>query len=79
MTRHRNLAGAVAEPPASERLLRCQGCDGIIADISDQAAAVGLDLKLGIVSDECALICNDCTAKLIEAQASQRESQRKSR
>jgi hypothetical protein len=77
MTRHRNPAGG--EPPASERLPRCLCCDGIIAAISDQDAAVGLDLKLGLVSDECALICNDCTAKLIEARASQREVPRKSR
>jgi hypothetical protein len=39
--------------------------------LSDQAGAVGLDLRLGLASDECALICNDCTARLIEARAAQ--------
>jgi hypothetical protein len=79
MTRHRNLVGVVAEPLASERLPRCLCCEGLIAAISDQDTAVGLDLKLGLVSDECALICNGCTARLIEARASQREAPRKSR
>jgi hypothetical protein len=72
MTRHRNVAEVVVEPPATDRLPRCLCCDGVISDFSDRADAVGLDLKLGLVSDECALICNGCTAKLIEARASQR-------
>jgi len=77
MTRHRNDAGVVADQPAFERLPRCLCCDGVITDISDQAAAVGLDLRLGLVSDECALICNGCTAKLIEARALQGYAPRK--
>jgi len=56
---------------------RCLCCDGVISDLSEQAAAVGLDLKLGLVSDECALICNACTAQLIEARALQTEAPRK--
>jgi hypothetical protein len=79
MTSHRNVAGVVADPPASERLPRCMCCDGAISDLSDQAGAVGLDLRLGLVSDECALICNDCTAKLIEARALQGDMRRKPR
>jgi hypothetical protein len=71
MTRHRTVAGIVAEPPATDRLRSCLCCAGVISDFPDRADAVGLDLELGLVSDECALICNDCTAKLIEARASQ--------
>jgi hypothetical protein len=45
---------------------RCLSCNGIIAGLADQDLGIGLDIKLGLVSDECALICNACTAKLIE-------------
>ena len=78
MSRHSNVAG-VAEPPPTERPPRCLCCEGVISDISDQTAAVGLDLKLGLVSDECALICNDCTARLIEARALQDHAPRRPR
>jgi hypothetical protein len=71
MTRRRNAIGDAADPPASDKLPRCLRCDGVISDLSDQAGAVGLDLRLELVSDECALICNDCTARLIEARAAQ--------
>jgi hypothetical protein len=43
-------------------------CDGVIANLPVEAFSIGLDLGLGLVSDECALICNDCTARLIEAR-----------
>jgi hypothetical protein len=79
MTRHRNPAGVVAETAASERLPRCLCCDGAIVDMSDQVTEIGLDLRLGLVSDECALICNGCTAKLIEARALQGDVPRKLR
>jgi hypothetical protein len=79
MTRQRNVPSVVADPSASDRLPRCLCCEGVISDLSDQAGAVGLDLRLGLVSDECALICNDCTAKLIEARASQGDAPRKPR
>ena len=45
---------------------RCLSCNGIIAGLADQDLGIGLNIKLGLVSDECALICNACTAKLIE-------------
>ena len=47
---------------------RCLSCNGIIAGLAEQDLGIGLDIKLGLVSDECALICNTCTAKLIETQ-----------
>jgi len=51
---------------------RCLCCGGIIENLRDEALSIGLDLKLGIVSDECALICDGCAAKLIEAWASRK-------
>lgn len=45
---------------------KCLSCNGIIAGLADQDLGIGLNIKLGLVSDECALICNACTAKLIE-------------
>jgi len=41
-------------------------CNGIITGLVDQDLSIGLNLKLGLVSDECDHICNQCTAKLIE-------------
>jgi hypothetical protein len=43
-------------------------CNGVIANVPDEAFSIRLDLRLGLVSDECALICNDCTARLVEAR-----------
>ena len=47
---------------------RCSCCDGVIADLSEDTLPLGLDLRLGLVADECALICNACTRRLIEAR-----------
>ena len=66
MTRH-DLSEATADPHADTQY-RCLSCNGIIPGLADQDLAVGLDLMLGLVSDACALICNECTAKLTEAQ-----------
>jgi hypothetical protein len=51
---------------------RCLCCNGVIVGVSDEDAAIGLSPALGLVSDECAFICNDCTARLIKAAAAQR-------
>ena len=53
---------------------RCLCCDGVIANLSEDTIPVGLDLKLGLVADECALICNACTTRLIEARRLQARS-----
>ncbi|MBR0870702.1 hypothetical protein JQ633_10060 [Bradyrhizobium tropiciagri] len=47
---------------------RCVCCDGIIEGLTDDGA-IGLDARIGLVSDECAFVCNDCTARLIQAAA----------
>jgi hypothetical protein len=77
MTHQGDVAGHVADRPLSERQPRCLCCDGIISNCSE--AEVGLNLKLGLVSDECALICNDCTTRLIEARALLDDPSRKHR
>ena len=64
MSRHvaqlREQSGSTEAPP------RCLSCNGIFEGLSGQDLGIGLNLKLGLVSDECALICNACTAKLME-------------
>ena len=52
----------------ARRQARCICCAGVIEISSDQDASLGLNVALGLVSDECALICNDCTSRLISAR-----------
>jgi len=64
MSRHAAPAqGAVDRWEDFQR--RCLSCNGFIAGLADQDLGIGLNIKLGLVSDECALVCNACTAKLI--------------
>ena len=49
----------------ANRQARCICCAGVIETSSDQDASLGLNVTLGLVSDECALICSDCTSRLI--------------
>jgi hypothetical protein len=51
---------------------RCVCCGGEIEMLRDQDIAFGLDLALGLVSDECALICDGCASKLISARQEQK-------
>ena len=64
MSRH--VAPMGEDSRSVEAPRRCLSCNGIIAGLDDQDLGIGLNIKLGLVSDECALICNACTAKLIE-------------
>ena len=66
MSRH--VAAVREESGSVEAPRRCLSCNGIIAGLADQDLGIGLNIKLGLVSDECALICNACTAKLIETR-----------
>ena len=68
MPRHISLAREVADDLSVETRHRCLSCNGIIAGLVDRDLATGLNVRLGLVSDECALICNECTAKLIDAR-----------
>ena len=67
MTRDSAPSRDVANASGSTTQHLCLCCGGIITGLADQDLSVGLDETLGLVSDECALICNDCTARLIEA------------
>ena len=65
----RDAPVAAADRGASDTQHRCLYCDRVILTRPDVDLAVGLDSKLGLVSDECALVCNECTAKLIETRS----------
>jgi hypothetical protein len=69
MTRDAPLARDPADQGASDTQHRCLNCDRVIPVLADEDLAIGLDPKLGLVSDECALVCNECTAKLIETRS----------
>jgi hypothetical protein len=51
---------------------RCISCAGLIDVPPDQDLGLGLNLRLGLVSDECALICDGCTAHLMAARQAQK-------
>ena len=51
---------------------RCISCGGVIELPQDQDLGLGLNLRLGLVSDECALICDGCTASLIAARQAEK-------
>ena len=68
MPRHAAPAHGAADERWEDAQPRCLSCNGIIAGLADQDLGIGLNIKLGLVSDECALICNACTAKLIETR-----------
>jgi hypothetical protein len=56
------------ESGPAERQHSCLCCGRVIPGLLDEDPSVGLAPKLGLVSDECAFICNDCTAGLIDAR-----------
>jgi hypothetical protein len=60
----------VVSPPNSR--YQCICCGGVIEMPIDQDLGIGLNLPLGLVSDECAFICDRCTANLIAAQSAQK-------
>jgi hypothetical protein len=68
MARHASTVDAVEQKMVPAAQYRCLCCGGVIANLSEETLPVGLDLKLGLVADECALICNACTVRLIEAR-----------
>ena len=47
---------------------QCVCCAGVIEISPDQDMSLGLNVALGLVSDECALICDNCTSRLISAR-----------
>jgi hypothetical protein len=77
MAGHATTVDVVAHDIIGEAQHRCMCCGGVIANLSEETIPVGLDLKLGLVTDECALICNACTTRLIEARRLQAPSPRR--
>lgn len=69
MSRHIAQTYEAADDRRVEARPRCSSCNGIIAGLADQDLGIGLNIELGLVSDECALVCDECTAKLIDARA----------
>ncbi|MGY8677233.1 hypothetical protein Q2941_05375 [Bradyrhizobium sp. UFLA05-153] len=66
MNRHGSLGREAATDSWVDTQHRCLSCNGVIAGLAGQDLGLGLDTRFGLVSDECALICNECTARLIE-------------
>jgi hypothetical protein len=64
----REIAGSGTATSDFARPPRCICCDGTIEMSPDQDIALGLNLALGLVSDECALICDGCASRLIAAR-----------
>lgn len=50
------------------RAPRCVCCAGVIEVSPDQDMSLGMNVALGLVSDEYALICDGCTSRLIAAR-----------
>jgi hypothetical protein len=61
---------------SSNRQHRCICCDGEIDIAPDQDASPGLSLRLGLVSDEYALICDGCAARLAAERLRERSSKK---
>jgi hypothetical protein len=53
------------EPTARNQ---CICCGGAIDGLTDDGA-IGIDARLGLFSDECAFVCNECTTSLMRAAA----------
>lgn len=68
MIRHIAFANEAVDDGRAEAQYRCLNCDGVIAALAEQDLGLGLNVKLGLVSDQCALVCNDCTASLTAAR-----------
>ncbi|MGN1285895.1 MAG: hypothetical protein ACI4XG_04840 [Bradyrhizobium sp.] len=51
---------------------QCVCCGGVIDGLADDDA-VGLDARIGLFTDACAFVCNECTASLIAAAARRRQ------
>ena len=65
-----------ADVPPSGVQHRCICCGGMIEIPPDQDISVGLNLTLGLVSDESAFICDGCTTRLIAARPVQKSAVR---
>ena len=69
--------GDTATTVAASTRSICVCCAGAIETSLDQDMSLGLNIALGLVSDECALICDSCTARLISARAATKPATRR--
>ena len=51
---------------------RCVCCGGVIDGLAADDGAIGFEPRIGLFADECAFVCNECTASLIAAAARRR-------
>jgi len=51
---------------------RCVCCGGVIDGLADDAA-IAFDARIGLFTDACAFVCNECTASLIADAARRRQ------
>jgi len=77
MAHHQVAAGVPSQQIVGEHEYRCACCEGIIENLSSEAVPSGLDLRLALGSDECVLVCNDCTARLVEANPARPAARRR--
>ena len=77
MADHQVAAGPPGQQIVGEHEYRCACCEGIIENLSSETIPSGLDLRLALGSDECELICNDCTARLVEANPARSAARRR--
>ncbi|WP_223969923.1 hypothetical protein [Bradyrhizobium sp. RD5-C2] len=51
---------------------QCVCCGGVIDGLADDGA-IGFEPRIGLFTDECAFVCNECTTSLIAAAARRRQ------
>ncbi len=52
---------------------QCVCCAGVIDGLADDAA-IEFDARVGLFTDECAFVCNDCTASSDRGHGADRNS-----
>jgi len=68
MAHREAVTGYSGQHVVPEPQYQCACCEGIIENLSGETIPSGLDLKLNFIADECLLICNACTSRLVEAK-----------
>jgi hypothetical protein len=75
MAHREAMTGSSGKHVVPEPQYQCACCEGIIENLADETIPSGL--KLNFISDECWLICNACTSRLIEANKARPADRRK--
>ncbi|MCP4615067.1 MAG: hypothetical protein GY844_01395 [Bradyrhizobium sp.] len=72
MAHREAVTGTPAHQVVPEPQYQCACCEGFIENLSSETIPSGLEPKLSFFADECVLICNACTSRLIEANSARR-------